>query len=200
MALTGANYLAQLQALLPVGAAWSREPDAALTALLQALADEFARADLRADQLIIEADPRSALELISDWERVTGLPDSCSGTLATTLQERREAVVAKLTAIGGASRAYFTSVAERLGYTVEIDEYRPFISGLSRCGDLLNGGHPVRHTWRVRVTGPRYTAFRTGVSQCGDLLGEIDRADDLECTLQRLKPAHTTLIVSYEGA
>lgn len=200
MALTGADYLAQLQALLPTGAAWSREPDAALTALLKALADEFARADLRTDQLIVEADPRSALELISDWERVTGLPDSCSGTLATTLQERRDAVVSRLTAIGGASRAYFIAVADRLGYAVEIDEFRPFIAGINRCGDLLGGGHAVRHTWRVRVTGPRYTAFRAGVSQCGDLLGEIDRADDLECMLQRLKPAHTRLIVSYSGA
>lgn len=198
--MTVAAYQAQLQALLPPGLAWPRARGSTLTALLEALAAEFARADARTWKLIDESDPRSALELLTDWERVCGLPNACSAELATTLQERRAAVVARLTAIGGASPAYFIALASATGYAIEIDEFRPFVAGLSRCGDRLNGGHAVRHQWRVRVSGPRYTPFRTGASQCGDLLGKIARAEDLECKLRRLKPAHTNLIVSYLGA
>ncbi|WP_153114628.1 YmfQ family protein [Rhodocyclus tenuis] len=200
MGLNAAAYRAQLQALLPSGAAWPRAANAALTRLLDALAEEFARVDARGGSALDEADGRAALELLADWERVCGLPDTCGAGVATTLQERRAAVVAKLTALGGASPSYFLGLAEAMGYTVELDEFRPFLTGVNRCGDRLGGGAAVRHQWRIRVTGPRFTAFRAGASQCGDLLGKIDRAADLECKLKRLKPAHTRLIFSYEGA
>lgn len=200
MGMTADAYREQLQALLPLGDAWPRRPDALLTKLLAALAEELARVDARSDQLLSEALPAAALELLSDWERVAGLPDACSAELATTFAERRQNVVSVLTQQGGASRAWFIAFAARLGYEIEIDEFRPFITGLSKCGDVLNGGHSVRHTWRVRVSGARYTPFRAGASQCGDLLGKITRAEDLECRLKRLKQAHTNLIISYEGA
>lgn len=200
MGLSAESYRAHLQALLPPGMAFPRAPGAMLSKLLDALAAEFARVDARGWQLIDEADPRSALELLGDWERVCGLPDACTAELATTLQERRAAVVDRLTAVGGASKDYFIALAEAMGYAIEIDEYRPFVAGLSRCGDVLKGGHSVRHQWRVRVTGPRYVHFRAGVSQAGDRLGKIVRAEDLECKLKRFKPAHTHLIFSYLGA
>jgi len=198
--MTAAAYLAQLQALLPPGDAWPRQPNATLTRLLAAIADELARVDACGDQLFSEALPAAALELLSDWERIAGLPDACSTELATTIAERRQDVISALTRQGGSSRAWFIAFAARFGYEVEIDEFRPFVAGLSSCGDQLLGGHAVRHTWRVRVIGARYTAFRTGASQCGDLLGKITRAEDLECRMKRLKQAHTNLIVSYEGA
>lgn len=198
--MTADDYLSQLQALLPSGPAWPREPDATLTRLLNAWADELARVDGRAAQLIDEADPRTTLELLPDWERVAGLPDSCSAGIATTLSERRAALVDRLTASGGASKAYFLIIAERLGYQVAIERFSPFICGISRCGDPLNGAPSVRHYWRVRVIGPRLTLFRAGASQIGARLGKLTRATDLECLLARLAPAHTTVIVAYEGA
>ena len=200
MGLSAADYLSQLQALLPQGPAWPRDAGATLTKLLNAWADELARVDGRAAQLLEEADPRTTLELLPDWERVAGLPDPCGASIASTLAERRAALVDRITAKGGASKPYFQGIAERLGYQVEIARFRPFICGLSRCGDPLNGAPSVRHYWRVRVVGPRVTLFRTGASQVGDRLGKITRATDLECLLTRLAPAHTTVIVAYEGA
>ena len=200
MGMTADAYRAQLQALLPPGDAWPRTASATLTKLLDALAQELARVDGRGEDLLREALPGAALELLAEWEALVGLPDACSTELATTITERRQNVVSRLTERGGCSRAWFIAFAAKLGYTVEIDEFRPFITGLSRCGDVLNGGHSVRHTWRVRVSGARYTPFRAGASQCGDLLGKITRAEDLECQLKRRKQAHTNLIVSYEGA
>jgi uncharacterized protein YmfQ (DUF2313 family) len=200
MRATVAQYLRQLLALLPQGFAWPRGNDTVLAALLGGLSGGLTRNHNRAVDLIDEADPRMASESLPDWERVTGLPDACSAGIATTLQERRAAVVARLTATGGQSIAYFTAMIAALGYLAEIDEYRPFICGLSRCGDRLNGPSSVRHYWRARITEPRVTRFRCGVSQCGDRLAKITRAEDLECLLARRKPAHTIVIVSYEGA
>lgn len=194
------SYLSQLQSLLPPGAAWAREPDAVLTRLLAALAAEYGRVDSRAVGLVAEADPRSTRELLADWERVCGLPDSCSSGIATTLQERRATVVSRLTATGGQSIAYFEALIESLGYEAEIEEFRPFVCGLGHCGDTLNGPDTVRHVWAVRILGPRVTRFECGVSQAGDSLCKISRAEDLECLLRRLRPAQTILIFSYEGA
>jgi len=197
VALSSDDYLAQLMALAPVGTAMPQDLGSVWVRLLRALADGMADVDARADNLLDEADPRTALEMLSDYERVCGLPDGCTGA-ATTLQERRSRVVSVWTARGGQSRAYFQRLAEGLGYAVTIDEFRPFITGLSRCGDTLNGAPTIRHTWRMRVHGPRVTFFRAGASACGDKLGAIATAEDLECILSRLAPAHTTLIFAYE--
>lgn len=191
-------YLSQLSSLLPTGAAWTREASSNMMAVLGFMASELAKIDARADDIMDEADPRTVFEMLPDWEAVAGLPDTCSN-LGDTLQERVNALVEKITRMGGQSKNYYASVAENLGYQVEIDEFRPFICGLSRCGDVLNGGHSVRHTWRVRVLDIRATYFRTGVSRCGERLVSLRRAEDLECLLANLKPAHTKLIVAYEG-
>jgi uncharacterized protein YmfQ (DUF2313 family) len=197
--MNASDYRAQLQALLPLGDAWTRRPDAVLTRSLAAWAEELARIDARSGRLLSEAMPSDTLEMLADWERVAGLPDACGAELATTIEERRANLIVKLTQQGGASLAWFRRLAETLGYEIGIEEFRPFITGLSRCGDRLWGGHVVRHQWRVKVTGARLTYFRTGLSQCGDLLLKITRAEDLECLLRRLKPAHTHLVFSYEG-
>jgi uncharacterized protein YmfQ (DUF2313 family) len=180
--------------LLPPGPAWR---GALMQALLEGLAGVDARIAQRMVDLLREADPRNADESIDDWESNLGLPEACIGQLAT-LQERRAAVVAKYTSGGGQSRAYFIALAAALGYAITIEEFRPFICGLSRCGDPL-GAKTVRFYWRVRVPGGRATRFRCGTSRCGEKLLSIRRADDLECELTRLGPAESTLIFAYEG-
>ncbi|MDR1276373.1 MAG: DUF2313 domain-containing protein [Candidatus Accumulibacter sp.] len=190
-------YRVSLQALLPQGLAWPRQPDAVLTRLLAAFAEEFARVDTRAKGLIAEAIPSTTTELLADWERVVGLPDECSTEVDTTLEERRRTLVAMLTRPVGATRDFWISQAVLQGYSITIDEFRPFVAGLSRCGHQLWGGAAVRHVWRVRVHGVRYTPFRAGVSRCGERLGKISFANGLECRMRKYKQAHTTLIFDY---
>lgn len=199
MSRSSAAYLEMFLGLLPPGQAWTRERYSVLARLLGVFASEFDRVDGRAAALIDESDPRATREMLSDWEVVAGLPDACSG-LAGTATERRAALTLKITGIGGQSRAYFQAIADRLGYDVQIREYRPFICGLSRCAaDPLNGGHEVRHTWTVTVYGPRVTRFRVGQSRCAEKLLSIVAAQDLECVLRRLKPAHTHLVFAYDA-
>lgn len=103
MGLTSTDYLAQLQALLPPGPAWSKDEDAPLTRLLTGLAQELARVDGRALQLAKEADPRTVAELFADWERVAGLPDDCAIAFGgdQTVAQRRAALLGRLAALGG---------------------------------------------------------------------------------------------------
>jgi uncharacterized protein YmfQ (DUF2313 family) len=115
MGMSADQYREQLQALLPSGAAWPRDAGAVLTATLDALAQEFGRVDARMHNLRDEADPRTAVELLPDYERVHGLPDPCV-TDTLTADQRRNALVSKMTSLGGQSPAYFLAVLQRLGY------------------------------------------------------------------------------------
>ena len=77
-------------------------------------------------------------------------------------------------------------------------EYRPFLTGLSRCGQRLNGDHDVRFVWSVVVRGQRVLRFRCGASVPGERLLDFARREDLECLLRLYAPAHTVLIIGYE--
>lgn len=194
------TYHEYLKSLLPVGPAWPRDNDSVMTIVLKPLAEELSDVEERIASLIAESDPRTVLEMLTDWEREFGLPDSCNPE-GLTLQERKAALIQKVYGTGGQSIAYFKSLADMLGYfDVEIKEFRPFIAGKNRCGDFLGGAHTIRHYWRVAIPNARVTYFRTGASRCGEKLGIIARAADLECIFNRYKPAHTVLIFSYQGA
>lgn len=194
-----ARYLEQFFALQPPGKALPRDPDTDWGRLLAALAEEPERVENRCAALVRESDPRLATELLPDWERVCGLPGPCPLAWDATLQARRAAVVAQLTGMGGQTKAFYRALADMLGLIIEITEYRPFITGLSRCGQRLNGPHSVRSVWRVLVRGQRHVRFRAGLSACGEKLLSFARREDLECLLRLYAPAHTVLIVGYEG-
>lgn len=197
MGMTAASYLAQLQALLPPGLAWPRSPDATLTKLLAAFADDLSRVDQRADDVFNEADPRSTAEMLADWERVAALPDPCvtASGAAQSVAQRRAALVAKLTSSGGQSRQYFIDLASALGYPgATIDEYRPFTCN-SECDDAL-WSEADRFVWKINLPDSGGTFFMSCNSPCNSALASWgDEA--VECRIQRLKPAHTTAIVAY---
>ncbi len=196
---TEGEYLLQLQALLPLGDAWPREPDALMTHTLRGLAEDMARADRRCVDLFEETDPRTALELLGEWEAFAGLPDVCTQNTAISLGERRRALWSALVQKSGLTLSFFERLATRLGYAVTIvGRGRPFICGRSRCGHRVGGGHEERLVWHVTVHGPRVQRFRCGASSAGDRLTRIVRASDLECLLRRLNPAHLELVIAYE--
>ena len=195
MRTTAKTYLRQLQALMPQGRAWPIEDSAALSQLLGGFSDTLSRNHNRAADLIDEADPRTTVELIADWERVCRLPDGCSVLSGATLGERRAAVVAKITARGGQSRAFFVGLAAALGYAISIDEHRPFTCE-SACDDPLNDD-PWRHAWTVKAPATTVRDF-TCDSPCNEPLAVWGNAA-LECAINSLKPAHTHAIFGYGG-
>lgn len=192
---TAADYLEQLKTLLPPGQAFPRDAGTTLHDLLDGMSIELARVDARGETLPIEANPATTNELLSDWERVAGLSDKCSGALEETQQGRKNALLTKLTSTGGQSAAYFIELANALGYTVTIETYRPFRAGMSRAGDLLTNGDWV-FTWLIRAPETSVISFRAGVSGAGERLRTWGN-DTLECKINQLKPAHTIALFAY---
>jgi uncharacterized protein YmfQ (DUF2313 family) len=192
MGMSADQYLSQLQALLPDGAAWTREAGAVLTRLLNAFADELARIDGRALSLIEEADPRTADELLADWERIAGLPDSCVSGTQTTAQ-RRAALVARLTTIGGQSIAYYIARAAGLGYTITINEFSQQTVESDVTSPMY--GQPWNFAWQVN-SALNTVGYLTVADTVADPLAWWGNAA-LECSINRLKPAHTFALFAY---
>jgi len=197
MAYSAEQYRTQLKALLPPGKAFPRERGTTLDALLDAMSQELARIDARIDRLPTEALPSTTSELLADWERVAGLPDSCSGLLADTMQARRNDLVSKLVSRGGQSPAYFIEIAAALGFEVKIEEFRPFQAGWSSAGDPLTNGD-WQYTWRVRAPEVTVVPFRAGQSAAGEPL-RVWGNDGLECRIRKYAPAHTHVFFAYGG-
>lgn len=193
--MDAAAYTRALKGLLPSGKAWPAEVGSTMHKVLQAIADELARIDGRAAELIEEFDPRTTNELLTDFERVYGLPDPCLEGATQTVVERRNALVAKVVNLGGQSRAYFIALADALGYTITITEFSPFVAGGSEAGDPLTNGDWA-FAWQVNAPETTVTEFRVGLSGCGDPLRSWGN-ELLECVIDRQKPAHTFVLFAY---
>jgi uncharacterized protein YmfQ (DUF2313 family) len=172
-------YARQLKALLPPGSLWRLDPASTLSRALQAAAGELARIDERGENLLLEADPRTAEETLDDWESFLGLPEE-GQTLGTSIQQRQADITRKFIAQGGSTPAYFIALAAALGYTATID-------------------YPAANTWRMNVTLSGESAtlleFRMG-SRIGDRLGGRTVVE-LERVINKLKPAHTAVLFLY---
>ena len=137
---TAPEYAQAIESELPTGGAWSRDPDGGLMRWVDGCAQIWGDvASAAALLLVTESDPRLTTLLLPDWERAFGLPDACN-TEAQTLETRRAALLARLTMLGGQSRAFFIGVAEALGYDITIYEYLPVQCGISQCGDTRPAG------------------------------------------------------------
>lgn len=206
------EYLAMLQALLPLGLAWSRSPEGNLTKALHASAEELARLDASAHLLVEEVNPTTTNNALDDWERVLALPDACLPA-GTTFQERKDAVLAKLNDIGRQDLAYWYELAASLGYEVTIEEHWPFCCGIHECADFSGcdemaeqaaypmarlGNEEIRYWLNVIVHGDSLILFRCGESECGELLMDWRGAETLECLMRRDMEAHVVLTFKYE--
>lgn len=181
---TSADYLAQLMALAPQGAAWSRESGSTLGAVFQGLADELARVDARAGDLMVQTDPRIVTEMLADWERAYGLPDGCV-TADPTPDGRRLALHHKVASLGGQSPTYYVGMSALLGYLTDVEEFTPSRLPLTLPTTLRS--RPWAFAWRVAIYGPLELTE-----------APIYASADIECVIQRLKPAHTVVSFDYE--
>lgn len=193
--------------LFPQGSAWPRSEDSVFQRAIRGIAAIFGDIDARAGTFLeIESDPRRTAELLSEWEAAFGLPDDCISE-PVTIDDRRTALLQRMTLLGSPSRAFFIGLAASVGYEITISECVPFQCGIHSCGynddESLWGVGPeeIRFVWFVHVSGARLSWFRAGSGELGiDHHLEIGIASDLECLLRRLSPAHTQLFFDYSGA
>ena len=192
--LTAERLLALFKSLLPRGRVWPRDIGTDMERALAGLMPTYERLAARDANLLADAFPPTALELLPEWEASLGLPDPCAGE-APTLQQRRAQVVARLTAKGGQSVPYFVSLAAALGYTVTVKEYGPSRVGFMRMGDRLQSADWA-HVWAIQAPETTITPFRFGLSGMGERF-RIWGNDVLECELRDVAPAHTILLFQY---
>lgn len=192
---TTADYLAALQALMPRGRVWPRDPDATQTKALSGLTPTYERQNVAANNLLVDGFPSTAYQLLPEWEETLGLPDPCAGT-SPTLQGRRAQVVARFTGVGGQSAAYMISYAASLGYSITITQFAPARTGLIRAGQPACGPDWA-HAWRVNAALNTVVRARAGASVAGDPLASWSN-QVLECELREIAPAHTIIIFSYQ--
>lgn len=175
------EYQAALLALLPRGRVWPRDLDALQADFMAGLAPTFNRHDQRAQNLLVDAFPATAVELLPEWEESLGLPDPCAGP-AATIEQRQAQVVARLTDNGGQSAAHFIDFAAKLGFTITITYFAPFRIGHSRAGDPIYGESWI-FAWQVN--SPDVSLQPNAV---------------LECELRARAPAHTYVLFNYGWA
>ncbi|WP_250502844.1 putative phage tail protein [Caballeronia sp. AZ7_KS35] len=189
-----ADFLAAMQALLPRGRVWPRDPDAVQTRVLSGLAPSYERQTARANYLLVDAFPSTTYELLPEWESTLGLPDPCAGT-APTVPARRAQVVARLSAVGGASIPHLMAFAASLGYTVTITQYSQARAGMLKAGQPCCG-YDWNFAWKI--TAPLNTVVRAvaGSMAAGDPLASWGNTV-LECEFRAVMPAHTIPIFAY---
>lgn len=180
--------------LLPVGAAWPREPDTTLARFWSAVAEERVRIHARDCALLAEAYPCGADELLPEWERMLGLPNVCTARLTLTAAERRALVCVWLALRGGQSAAYFVWLAAIFGYDATVTEHFPSRVGLASAGCAPLGIRPF--WWVVTVYGIPRTIPRAGRTQVGEPpCGPV--AALVECLVTLFQPAHTLVTFRY---
>lgn len=198
MGMSVQSWLASLQALLPPGRAFTREPDANFTKLLEAVSAMFSSAEsLAVDLRNQSADPQIATSMLPDWERLLGLPDDCTAGLDLSTPLRQRAASARLVELGGQSRAYFIALAEAYGEPgCTIDDGFAQMTCNDDCNDALYSLADV-FTWRVNIPRPiDQVEAMTCNSDCNDALASFSLAL-AECPITERKPAHTQVIFSY---
>lgn len=193
MGLAAADYYNELAGLLPPGPAWDTLNPSTLTVFLDAWSQEFARIQAHADQLIEEADPRTSNELLTDYERIFGLPTDCMTGITQTLQQRHNALVAQMTGTGGQSISYFINLAASAGYTVTITEFTASTVAMTVADTIV--GSDWATAWQVNAALNTVTSFLS-TSLVSEALGSWGNTQ-LECLINRFKPAHTFALFSY---
>ncbi|UVL85179.1 YmfQ family protein [Pseudomonas sp. B21-028] len=194
---TAGEYLAQLRSLLPSGPAWDRERVPELEQVLGDIAEELARLDARAADLLHEMDPAGVSELVPDWERVMNLPDPCLG--ATPLyDDRRLAVRRRLLAVGNQAIAYYVEIARSQGYpNATVTELKAPRMGRARFGEAHFGTWQAQFMWILNTGGRLSLGRRFGASYWGERFG-VNPGSALECLIHRNAPAHTQVHINYD--
>ena len=193
MAMTQDQYREQLRSLLPPGPALNDGGVGVITQLLQGMAAEFSRVDTRGDALVLESLPNTTTELLPDWERVADLPDDCTPA-GQTVDQRRQALVARFIGNGTPSIPYLTQLAASIGYQITIVK-----RSARRCGAQMGTPYGLtawQFVWEVHA--PLNTVLhRTTGSPMGEPYATWQNSV-LECVMRQHAPAHTIVNFIYQ--
>lgn len=139
------RYKQALISLRPRGKIWEVKENTVSDIETTVEAKAFALAHQKIDGLITEADIRTTKDCLPDWEDLYGLEPEGS------YEDRLAALNAKA-AKGRQDKPFYIELCKMQGCTVEIEEYAPFMVGLSQCGgeDEL-GDEEITYYWTIII-------------------------------------------------
>ena len=162
-----------------------------LAAQLQAEGNALDMANLLADMLLVEADPRTALQQIPAWERVLG------GSVFADTASRRAFLLGKLNETGGQHKQYFIDLASSLGFAITITEFTP----TNIMADVMAMMYTPEwsYAWQINVqAGWNYAYAQADISSTVmEPLAHWNQNTDFECALREDAPAHTQVLFKY---
>lgn len=150
------DYRQALQALIPTGRAWPRDPDTVQYAVLRSLAASYQRSDSDALSILSGAFPKTATVMLPEWEEALGLPDDCSNI---TIKEYRQARAGLSVCGDGLNGDEWPFVWLVEGEETNISYARV---GLSYCGDPLRSWGNRQLECRLSALSPSYTLVKFG--------------------------------------
>lgn len=207
------KYRNLIKKLLPQGFAWDQ---VRLHPILEGFAGEFCRVGERISDLLREIFPQTSFELLEDWETALGIPDECTPD-DRTLDERRQQVIQKLATIGSLSASFYEDIGAFYGYDITVENHLAFQAGRSVAGDDLTNYEPPRNVFlagegvagdQLKVPGwlhyfnaelplAALEPFEAGQDTAGTPL-VIFGNQLLQCTIKRLKPAHSGVTFTFK--
>ena len=189
------EILHYLQALLPSGLAWSKDPNSHLGKLLQALAENLNLVQAQAATWVDEMFPPTSIDFLSRWEKITGTQNTFWPS--ETTQQRQAVLTQQLNLSGTLSKSFFENLAYYFGFEASIAEYFPFRIGQALAGDRLNNG-PWRATWTMTLkplqgNSASVSSFQVGKHMAGERLQNWVGIEKVREAILAFKPAHTQL-------
>jgi uncharacterized protein YmfQ (DUF2313 family) len=184
---TADDYGQVLHALRPQGPAIVK-----IDPVLEGLSEEFARAHNRLNDLLVESDPRTTYELLTDWERAAGLPDECCGSGAT-YEQRVTALINRILGAGTPTPQYFIDLAARAGYAITITLFDPFTVE----SEVIDPLDPEEIVFVWQVNAPEESVSYFSVESDVDTALASWGNEILECIMNKAKPAHTFVQFAY---
>ena len=185
---------------LPIGRAWQKafSPNSNIGKLIRGLGVEFYRFQILAKLTETEMDIDQINQLLIEWERSVGIPDSCFST-NISIEDRRNQIEQKFSKFGGVQTAEdFIRVAAAFGFTVEvitgtsIGEF-PLAFPITFFDNQTSSTHTIFIMIMGQVSGDSFfpLPFPIPFSSGGITF--------LECIFRKLAPANVNVIVVSEG-
>lgn len=187
---------AEILAVIPSGFAWAEgDADTYEAASFMGLATEASRVESSMEAMLPQIDPRSAPNLLGDFQRVLG-PDPCGrDLLALSFSDQASLAWQRWTGAPGAYAGWFIAAALAIGVDMTITEYPTSMCGASVCGDALVPP-PQHQSFLVGLPATRVTQAVCGPAQCGDLIGAFT-PNLMECVVRAYAPLQTQPYFSY---
>jgi uncharacterized protein YmfQ (DUF2313 family) len=192
---TPAQVLDGLLAIGPQGDGMPTTPDTNYAAMLTPLANELSLVEAAMLSFMQEINPRTAVNLLSDYERVLGPDPYGRDTGTLTLQQRQALAYTRWTGKFGARAADFIALAASFGVAISIQQYS--VSSVAQgIGDYLTTA-PTQYAWVVTLPTPVLTLAGIG-SEIGDYFDSFPPSL-VQPVIQARAPAQTSPYFSYTG-